>query len=80
VCTHIGDTIVSLIDAKTLDVTNIEVGKGPHGIWGSKDSRWLYVTLTGENAVAVIDLKTLKVANKIPSDKFPFWVAVRGNP
>ncbi|WP_456447281.1 YVTN family beta-propeller repeat protein [Thiolapillus sp.] len=76
----IGDKIVSLIDTKTLSVTNVEVGKGPHGIRASKDSRWLYVTLTGENAIAIVDLKTMKLVNKIPSGKFPFWVAVPGNP
>jgi YVTN family beta-propeller protein len=76
----IGDTFISVIDTKTLEVQNIEVGNGPHGIRASKDSHWLYVTLTKDNAVAVINTETMKVKKKIPVGKFPFWVAVQGNP
>ncbi len=76
----IGATFISVIDTKTLDVKNIEVGNGPHGIRASKDSHWIYVTLSKENAVAVINTKTMKVEKKIPVGKFPFWIAVKGNP
>lgn len=76
----IGDRIVSVIDPKTLSVTNIEVGDGPHGIRASKDSRWIYVTLTNENTVAVINTASMKVEKKITVGEFPFWVAVSGNP
>ena len=76
----IADTFISVIDTKTLDVKNIEVGNGPHGIRASKDSQWIYVTLTKDNVVAVINTKTMKVEKKIPVGKFPFWVAVKGNP
>jgi len=76
----IGDHIVSLIDPETLKVTDVDVGDGPHGIRASKDSRWIYVTLTKENIVAVINVNTLKVEKRIAVGKFPFWVAVQGNP
>jgi YVTN family beta-propeller protein len=76
----IGDSIVSIINPKTLTVNNIEVGKGPHGIRASKDSQWLYVTLTGENKIAVINTKTMTLDKKINVEKFPFWLAVKGNP
>ena len=76
----IGDTFISIIDTKTLGVTNIEVGNGPHGIRASKDSRWLYVTLTKDNAIAVINMQTMRVEKKIHVGAFPFWVAVKGNP
>ncbi len=76
----IGDNIISLIDTKDLSVKNIEVGNGPHGIRASKDSRWIYVTLTKDNIVAVVNAKTLSVEKKIAVEKFPFWVAVQGNP
>jgi YVTN family beta-propeller protein len=75
----IGDHIVSLID-ETLKVTDIDVGDGPHGIRASKDSRWIYVTLTKENIVAVINVNTMKVEKRIAVGEFPFWVAVQGNP
>jgi DNA-binding beta-propeller fold protein YncE len=76
----IGDDIISVIDTKSLAVRNIRVGKGPHGIRASRDSRWLYVALTGEQAVAVVNLQTMVLEKKIPAGKFPFWVAVVGNP
>ncbi len=76
----IGDNYISVIDTKTLKSNKINVGKGPHGVRASKDSNWLYVTLTAENMIAVINLNSMKVENKIPADKFPFWVAVQGNP
>jgi len=76
----IGDHFISIINTNTLEVKNINVGLGPHGIRASKNSHWLYVTLTKENAVVVVNLKTLKVAKKISVGQFPFWVAVKGNP
>ncbi len=76
----IGDDYISVINTRTLDVQNIKVGNGPHGVRASKDSRWIYVTLTGDNAVAVVNTATMRVENKIATDKFPFWIAVPGNP
>jgi len=76
----IGDDYISVINTRTLKVQNIKVGKGPHGVRASRDSRWIYVTLTGDNAVAVINTTTMKVENKIATGKFPFWIALPGNP
>ena len=76
----IGDSFISVINTKTLEVKNIEIGNGPHGIRASKDSHWLYVTLTKDNAVAVVNTKSMQVEKKIAVGKFPFWVAVQGNP
>ena len=76
----IGDTFISVFDSQTLAVKNIEVGNGPHGIRASKDSQWIYVTIAKDNIVAVINANTLKVEKKIAVGKFPFWVAVQGNP
>ncbi len=76
----IADTIISIIDTKTLEVKTIDVGNAPHGIRASKDSRWLYTTLTRDNEIAVINLQTMQLEKKIPVGKFPFWVAVPGNP
>ena len=73
--------VVSLIDANTLKVVkNVDVGPGPHGVRASKDGRWLYASVTGANAIAVIDMKSLKRVRMIPLEgKFPFWIEVRGN-
>lgn len=76
----IGANYISVIETKNLKVTNINVGNGPHGIRASKDNRWIYVTITKDNQVVVIDTKTMKVKKKIAVGKFPFWVAVNGNP
>jgi len=76
----IGDTFISVIDTRTLAVKNIEVGNGPHGVRASRDGRWIYVTVTKDNVVVIINTDTLKVEKKIAVGKFPFWVAVRGNP
>ena len=76
----IGDNIISVIDTDTLAVKSIKVGNGPHGIRASKDSQWFYVTLTKDNAVAVVNTKSMKVDKTIAVGKFPFWVAVKGNP
>gem|GEM_PF-88469 len=76
----IADNFVTLIDTHTFKTWKIPVGKGSHGIRASRDSRWLYVTLTAENAVAVIDLEKRKLVKKISTARFPFWVALVGNP
>jgi YVTN family beta-propeller protein len=76
----IGDTYVAVIDTDSLKVHKIEVGNGPHGVRASKDSRWIYVAVSKDNVVAVINASTMKVEKKITVEKFPFWVAVDGNP
>ena len=76
----IGDKFISVINTSDLSVKNIEVGNGPHGIRASKDSRWIYVTVTKDNTVVVVNATTLKVDKKIAVGKFPFWIAVQGNP
>lgn len=76
----IGDNHISVIDTKTLKQTDIKVGNGPHGIRTSKDSQWIYVTITKDNLVVVINSKTMKIEKKIAVGKFPFWIAVNGNP
>ncbi|MDT3678044.1 MAG: cytochrome D1 domain-containing protein [Burkholderiaceae bacterium] len=78
----IADSVVTIIDQSSREiVANVKVGTGPHGVRASKDGRWIYAAVTADNAVAVIDTRTLELARQIPLDgKFPFWVAVPGNP
>ena len=78
----IADSIVTVIDQSSREiVANVKVGTGPHGVRASKDGRWIYATITADNTIAVIDTRTLELARSIPLDgKFPFWVAVEGNP
>ncbi|WP_417568135.1 YncE family protein [Marinobacter sp.] len=80
VATTLGE--IAVIDMETLSlVKKINVGDSPHNIDISEDGRYLYVSVTADNLITVIDLESLQVVRREPVDgKFPFWVAVPGNP
>ena len=42
----------------------IPTGKGAHGLYFSRDSKWLYVSNRGEGTIALIDVQARKVATK----------------
>lgn len=73
---------VTVIDADSLAiVANLDVGTGPHGVRASADGRYLYTSVTADNMITIIDMESLKVVRQEPVDgKFPFWLAVPGNP
>jgi len=73
---------VTVIDADSLTIAaNLEVGTGPHGVRASADGRYLYASVTADNLITVIDMKSLEVVRQEPvNGKFPFWIAVPGNP
>ena len=59
------DNTVSVIDSQTNKVEEtIDVGKRPRGIGLAPDGSELYVAVSEENAIAVIDPKTLEVLRK----------------
>lgn len=80
--TDIGGDTVDVIDNNALGVIKrIKVGAGPHGVRLSPDGRWGYVSSTQANQVDVIDMRDLKVVQRIKTNgSFPFWIALRGNP
>jgi YVTN family beta-propeller protein len=56
---------VWMVDAKRLrKVGFIPTGAGAHGLYVSRDSRYLYVSNRGEGSVSVISFATRKVAHK----------------
>jgi YVTN family beta-propeller protein len=56
---------VHMIDGDNLKVLGfIPTGKGAHGLYVSRDSKYLYVSNRGEGTISLIDLKTRKVARK----------------
>ena len=56
---------VHLIDGENLrQIGFIPTGKGAHGLYVSRDSRWLYVSNRGEGSVSLIALETRKAATK----------------
>lgn len=68
---------VSVINARTNKVeATIPVGKRPRGIGLSPNGRKLYVAVSDENAIAVIDPKTLKVIRKFHAETDPETFAV----
>lgn len=52
-------------------VTKIRVGKHPAHVVANAEGSIAYVTLSGEDAVAVIDIGTGKIVKKIKTGKFP---------
>jgi YVTN family beta-propeller protein len=53
------------IDGQALKTVGfIATGKGAHGLYFSRDSKWLYVSNRGEGTVAVIDVRTRTLAMK----------------
>ena len=54
---------VHLIDAATFKkIGFIPTGRGAHGLYTSRDSKYLYVSNRGEGSISLIDLETKKVA------------------
>jgi YVTN family beta-propeller protein len=56
---------VHVIDGEGFkQVDFISTGKGAHGLYFSRDSKYLYVSNRGEGSISLIDLATRKVATK----------------
>lgn len=71
---------VSVINGETLELeAEIKVGKRPRGIGLSPDRSELYIALGEEDAIEVIDPKTLKVTRRFDSGSDPETFAVHPN-
>jgi YVTN family beta-propeller protein len=56
---------VHLVDGEAFTVVGfLPTGKGAHGLYFSRDSKWLYVSNRAEGSVSVIDVGTRTVATK----------------
>lgn len=56
---------VYLIDGDNMTKLGfLPTGKGAHGLYVSRDSRWLYITNRGEGSISVLDFATRKIAQK----------------
>ena len=67
---------VYVIDGDALRVlTFLPTGRGTHGLYFSRDSRWLYASNRGEGSISVIDVRTRTVATvwHIPGEAAPIW-------
>ncbi len=59
-------------------VATIPVGRAPHGIRFSADGRLAYVALSGDNQVAVVDLRRRKVVRRLAAGTTPLDLAPVG--
>jgi YVTN family beta-propeller protein len=69
------DELVIMDTASRKERKRLKVGKGPEGILVQPDGARAYVAVSGENAVAVIDLRTLEVVGKIATGNDPDGLA-----
>ena len=71
---------ITVIDSKTLEIeTTIAIGKRPRGIGLSPDRKELYVAISDENQIAVLDPESLRVLRKFQSGSDPETFAVHPN-
>ncbi len=62
------------IDGDSLKVVGfVPTGKGTHGLYFSRDSKWLYISNRGEGTISLLDVSTKKVATiwRIPGGGSP---------
>jgi YVTN family beta-propeller protein len=56
---------VFVIDGEEMRILGfIPTGKGTHGLYFSRDSKWLYASNRGEGSISVIDVRTRRVDRK----------------
>ena len=62
-----------VIDARagTITVVQIPLGKDPNQMTLTRDGRFGYMPMRGENAVAIVQLDPLKLVKKIPMNEGP---------
>ena len=71
-----GSNTVTFTDLDAGTSKNIPVGAGPWGVAVSHGGDFAYVVLQGANAVAVVDLASLKVTRTIAVGARPAYIAV----
>src|SRR6266702_1880923 len=71
------DGTLSVLDTRSGKVeTTVSVGKRPRGIGFSPDRSQIYVAIGEEDAIAVVDTRTLQVIKKLPAGSDPETFAV----
>jgi DNA-binding beta-propeller fold protein YncE len=56
---------VFVVDGETMRILGfVPTGRGTHGLYFSRDSKWLYASNRGEGSISVIDVKTRRVDRK----------------
>ena len=57
-----------------------KLGKVPVAVAWTPDGRYAYVTVTGENKVAVIDTARMEVVKELPTGKQPWGLVIMPSP
>lgn len=79
--TYLADTIVTVVDAKTLEgVKNVPVGANPYEVGVHPNGHAIYAIVTKEAAVAVIDTASWSVTARIPLGTNPSGIFVQTRP
>jgi len=77
--TNKGDGSLSIIDVSIASVKTFEIGIGAHALRLSPDNKTIYVALSGENSVAVINAKTGEVNKRINVGAAPEQLDLSGD-
>ena len=78
--TNENDGTLTVLDTRSGKVeTTVSVGKRPRGIGFAPDRSQVYVALGEEDAIAVVDTRTLQVVKKLPAGSDPETFAVHPN-
>ena len=72
------DTVAQIVDARTFkELKRLTIGLGGSNIGFSKDGKTAFISVTGANSVAVIDVETLAVTSHIKAGREPQGLIVR---
>lgn len=71
-----GTGTVAIVDLATGAVKLLPVGKNPQGAVMTRDEKWIYLTVSEENHIAIIDTAKQQVVAKIPTGGSPARLAL----
>jgi DNA-binding beta-propeller fold protein YncE len=69
--------LVDLTEGRRRALRRLQVGPFPMGLELSDPPNYAYVAVSGDNNLAIVDLRTLDIVRLIPTGKTPLTVAVR---
>ena len=78
IVTNSNDTFAQVFDARTYkEVKRLNVGQGGSNVGFSKDGQLAFISVTGANAVAVVDMAKLDVVDQLKAGTQPTGLIVR---
>lgn len=78
IVTNSNDTFAQVFDARTYkEVKRLNVGQGGSNIGFAKDGKFAFISVTGANSVAVVDMTKLDVVDQIQAGTQPTGLIVR---